>query len=108
MEDALAHARRILAAPPLAPHLRSEIEPGPGLEGRDAVREWIAGNAETLYHPMGTCRMGTDADAVVDPAGRVRGAEGLRVADASVIPEPLGGNTNAPTMMIAGRMAAMM
>ena len=108
MEDALAHARRILAAPPLAGHVRAEIEPGPGVEGREATREWIRASAQTIYHPMGTCRMGSDADSVVDPAGRVRGAERLRVADASLIPSPLGGNTNAPTMMIAGRLAAMM
>ena len=108
MEDALAHARRILSTPPLADHVRAEIEPGPGVEGREATREWIRANAQTIYHPMGTCRMGSDADSVVDLAGRVRGVEGLRVADASLIPEPLGGNTNAPTMMIAGRIAGMM
>ena len=108
MEDALAHARRILAAPPLADHVAREIEPGAEVEGREATRTWIRANAESIYHPVGTCRMGSDADSVVDPAGRVRGIEALRVADASVMPDPLGGNTNAPTMMIAGRIAAMM
>lgn len=108
MEDALAHARRILASPPLSDHVRHEIEPGTDIQGPDATRAWIAGHAETIYHPMGTCRMGDDKDSVVDPEGRVRGVTGLRVADASVIPRPLGGNTNAPTMMIAGRIASMM
>jgi choline dehydrogenase len=55
----------------------------------------------TIYHPAGTCKIGTDADAVVDPEFRVRGTEGLRVVDASVWPLPLGGNINAPTIMMA-------
>ncbi len=67
--------------------------------------EFIRAKAESVYHPIGTCRMGNDADAVVDPQLRVNGVEGLRVIDASVMPSLIGGNTNAPTIMIAERAA---
>ena len=67
--------------------------------------DFIRAKAETVYHPIGTCRMGSDAHAVVDPQLRVNGVEGLRVIDASVMPCLIGGNTNAPTIMIAERAA---
>jgi choline dehydrogenase-like flavoprotein len=77
----------------------------PGAEARDdaALAAFIRRKAETIYHPVGTCRIGSDAAAVVDPALRVRGVEALRVVDASVMPKLIGGNTNAPTVMIAER-----
>ncbi len=95
-------ARRIVSLPPLADLAGAELEPdGAALE--DFVRE----HAQTLYHPVGTCRIGTDELAVVDPALRVRGIEGLRVVDASVMPRIPHGHTHLPTLAIAERAAAL-
>jgi choline dehydrogenase-like flavoprotein len=97
-------ARELAATEPLASARGREIYPGAGRRDDADVEAYIRANVELLYHPSGTCRMG-DEDAALDPELRVRGVEGLRVADASVFPIVPGGNTNAPTMMVAERAA---
>ncbi|MBN4667403.1 GMC family oxidoreductase N-terminal domain-containing protein [Pandoraea nosoerga] len=99
--------RRILAAPSLARFGGKELHTR-GVDSDEALTALIRARADTIYHPVGTCRMGSDAASVVDPALRVRGVEGLRVVDASVMPTLIGGNTNAPSMMIGEKAADMM
>lgn len=100
-------ARRIGGQPAFAAFNDGEAWPGPQVTGRAALLEKMRGWAETIYHPVGTCRMGIDDRAVVDGALRVNGVEGLRVVDASVMPCLVSGNTNAPTIMIAEKAADM-
>jgi choline dehydrogenase len=94
-------ARRIAHAPAFDPFRGREYWPGDGVTSRDAMLAAIRDWAETIYHPVGTCRMGADPRSVLTPDLRVRGVEGLRVVDASVMPTLVSGNTNAPTIMIA-------
>lgn len=99
--------REILEAPALAKYRKKEMF---GTENAKTDADWeqhIRSRADTIYHPVGTCKMGTDDMAVVDPQLRVRGLEGLRVVDASIMPNLISGNTNAPTMMIAEKAADM-
>ena len=99
--------REIFAQPAIAQYSVEEILPGPGAASDDELLAFNRQYGTTIYHPVGTCRMGAaaDPDAVVDPALRVRGLDGLRVVDASVMPVIPGGNTNAPTIMVAERAA---
>ena len=83
----------------------AELNPGPQVQTDKDIEEFIRANAETIYHPVGTCKMGNDEFAVVDDKLRVRGVENLRVVDASVMPTLIGGNTNAPTIMIADKIS---
>ncbi|MBK4737633.1 GMC family oxidoreductase [Noviherbaspirillum pedocola] len=105
MKAALRAARRVLAAPAFDPYRGEEIRPGVAVRDDAAIERFIARGAESIYHPVGTCRMGNDDMAVVDDALRVRGIDGLRIVDASVMPTLVGGNTNAPTIMIAEKAA---
>lgn len=84
-----------------------ELLPGADVQTDDEIDAWIRKTAETIYHPVGTCKMGMDENAVVDGELKVRGTEGLRVVDASVMPTLIGGNTNAPTIMIAEKACDM-
>ncbi|MBU2534404.1 MAG: GMC family oxidoreductase N-terminal domain-containing protein [Alphaproteobacteria bacterium] len=101
------HVRRVFQAPALARHVEHEIAPGDHVQTDEQTINFIRANGITIYHPVGTCKMGTDPMAVVDPRLRVRGIAGLRVIDASIMPLVTTGNTNAPTIMIAEKGAAM-
>jgi len=103
----LKKAREIFAQPAFAPHNLLELEPGPSVQSDAEIRDWLRQHAETLYHPVGTCKMGSDALAVVDARLRVHGLTGLRVVDASIMPTLIGGNTNAPSTMIGEQGARM-
>jgi choline dehydrogenase len=98
-------ARDVVAQAALDPYRQAEYAPGAEVKSDAQIDAWIQARAETIYHPVGTCRMGAAGDplAVVDDQLRVLGIEGLRVVDASVMPTLIGGNTNAPTLMIAER-----
>jgi len=103
----IALARRVFAAPALAQHSVKEITPGLGLAGEDEIADYVRTQGTTIYHIVGTCKMGEDPMAVVDSRLKVRGLAGLRVIDASVMPTVTTANTNAPTIMIAEKGAAM-
>jgi choline dehydrogenase len=99
--------RRILGAPALKPYSVEEIHPGPKVTSDEELLNYCRRTGSTVYHPTSTCRMGNDPLAVVDQRLRVRGIEGLRVVDASVMPDLMSGNTNAPTIMIAEKASDM-
>jgi choline dehydrogenase len=100
-------AREVAHTAPLARYRGTEISPGEEAISDDAIRANIRVRANTIFHPVGTCKMGVDEHAVVDPELRVRGLHGLRVVDASIMPTIVGGNTNAPVIMIAEKAADM-
>ena len=101
------HGRRIFASPAIERYSVAELRPGPEVESDEAFRDFARREGTTIYHPVGTCKMGEDPTAVVDSRLRVRGIAGLRVADASIMPFLTTGNTNAPTIMIGEKAAAM-
>ena len=100
-------AREIANTSPMKALIGRELFPGADVTDDASIEEDVRARTELLYHPVGTCRMGTSDGCVVDPKLRVRGIEGLRVIDASVMPTIPGGNTNAPTIMIAERAAEL-
>ena len=98
--------RKIMDAPALA-NIRSSDYQTANVRTDDEIRDVIRATSDTVYHPIGTCKMGVDVMAVVDPSLKVIGVQGLRVVDASIMPTLIGGNTNAPTMMIGEKAADM-
>lgn len=103
----LKWARKIGEQPAIAQYVDHEMNPGPGFETDEMLLEYARASGSTLYHPVGTCAMGAGPMAVVDARLRVRGVDGLRVVDASIMPRLVSGNTNAPTIMIGEKGAAM-
>ena len=107
LTDGLAITRRLANAPAFSGLAGTERYPGDAVQSRDELRSYVQNHGATIFHPVGTCRMGSDEMAVVDSRLRVRGLAGLRVVDASIMPSIVGGNTNAPTIMIAEKAADM-
>src|SRR5205085_6513567 len=100
-------ARRIAEQPALAPYIVAEVQPGPAVTTDEALVEDLRNRGVSNLHPVGTCRMGHGPDAVVDPRLRVHGHRGLRLRVASMMPQVVGGNTNAPSIMIGEEGAPM-
>jgi 4-pyridoxate dehydrogenase len=107
IRDGLKLVRRVCATPPLSEYAARELAPGPEVQSDGELDAYIRATAATAHHPLGTCKMGPDGDptAVVDGELRVRGIDGLRVVDASVMPDLVGGNINAVVIMIAEKAA---
>jgi len=106
--DGMKLVREVMAHKRLQGVVTSELLPGPDFRDEAALARELPNRIHTVYHPVGTCRMGVDERAVVDPSLKVRGIDGLRVADASIMPNITGGNTNAPALMIGERCAELM
>ncbi|MGH9744758.1 MAG: GMC family oxidoreductase [Candidatus Acidiferrales bacterium] len=100
-------SRQLVRSKPFADYRGGELHPGANVQSDGEIAEFIRAEAQTLYHPVGTCKMGSDPMSVVDARLRVHGIDGLRVVDASVMPRIIAGNTNAPTIMIAEKAADM-
>ena len=99
------YARRLVATPAFEPYRGDEVWPGAEKQTDEELTAFIREKVETLYHPVGTCKMGSDAMGVVDDQLRVRGVAGLRVADASIMPTIIGGHTHAAATMIGEKVA---
>jgi choline dehydrogenase len=100
-------ARKILKSSAFDQYRGEEFLPGDNVQSDDEIREFVRDYAQTIYHPVGTCKMGSDSMAVVDHHLKVHGISGLRIADASIMPYIINANTNAPSIMIGEKCAAM-
>ncbi|MGD0864354.1 MAG: choline dehydrogenase [Rhizomicrobium sp.] len=107
LREGVRQARDVFAQKSFDPYRGPELMPGAHIQRDDQIDAWVRRTAETIYHPVGSAKMGKDRDSVVDPSLKVYGIEGLRVVDASVMPSLVSGNTNAPTIMIAEKAADM-
>jgi choline dehydrogenase len=105
--EGLKMLRKILQAPALRPYVTEEVDPGAKVVSDEALLSYCRARGSTIYHPTSTCRMGNDVLAVVDQRLRIRGIQGLRVVDASVMPDLVSGNTNAAVIMIAEKASDM-
>jgi choline dehydrogenase len=105
MRAGIRHTREIFAQEAFDPYRGAELTPGPKAVSDADIDAFIRAKAESAYHPSCSCRMGSDEMAVVDGVGRVHGVEGLRVVDASIMPDVVSGNLNAPTIMMAEKLA---
>lgn len=105
--ESIRMARRVADSPALKPYDLQEIRPGPKVTSEADLLDYVRSTAQTSYHPVGSCRMGGDSDSVVDARLRVRGVDGLRVADASVFPTMCSANTNAAAIVVGEKAAAM-
>ena len=103
----IAFTRKLAATPPLADYVAAELAPGPDCRSDADMLAFARRNGATIFHPTGTCRMGADDDAVVDPRLRVRGIDGLWIADCSIMPSIVSGNTNLPAIMIGAKASDM-
>jgi choline dehydrogenase len=106
--DSVRAIRKVMAQRSLATVIEEELDPGPHVQSDAEIGEWVKRVVTTMWHPVGTCRMGQDERAVVDARLRVRGVDGLRVIDASIMPNITSGNTNAPTQALARHASAML
>jgi len=100
--------RKVMKQESLASVITEEIDPGPRVQSDAEIADWAKHVVQTMWHPVGTCRMGQDSRAVVDARLKVRGVDALRVIDASIMPNITSGNTNAPTQALARHATAML
>jgi choline dehydrogenase len=105
--ESIKYARRLAGTDALKPYIAGEYKPGAGVQSDDEILDFARGNGATIFHPTGTCKMGSDAMAVTDAELRVHGIAGLRVVDCSIMPTLVSGNTHAPAVMIAEKASDM-